>query len=726
MKSVKLGIILLVLLLVAMIMVPMVSADTDTTNHVGTDKNNVNHSDKDKDCRDQNYNNEMNKCKDNNNDKDKDKDNNKDHEKNCHKNLVTIENATLAATDLVSNIAGESDGFADWNGATVVMDTTYYDMTGTNSSYSYDVMVNGQYDGYVMVSATRDNYPVLEFTKGITPDKDAGTLTRAKQLAQTQIKNPKKEVLGEGQPVYLGATYFAMVYPVQMNNTKLRPQQISSDWILVDLIENRIVDQNDQRNAKNYTLQLNATEMKQLEEFQQLKIKEANAEWDTLENGADSGTMKTAASVLQATSGAGGRSWLDVPAYTWHWGCTPTSAAMVLGYLRDQGLTQLPNGDYRGDPLNHELANQMWTIYNKTDGYCVQPGDGPLCGMTTPPMMAVGMTDELIAHGIYQWGSYSNLDFGTNYDSDVAEINAGYPFVLSMMYQQNYYLHSVAVIGYASGQFLIVHDTWDTGDHYIHYNNWVGAQITHVYSSSMHTITANAGPNGSITPDGSISVPDGIMKTFTITPNSGYVIADVLVDGASVGAVGSYTFDHVTASHTISATFKQNLPAIVPLCQAGTPFDNTVYPMDTPQSDPMTFTCNWDGNGRVYISGSNTSLTGVYADDGFTITIQPNGTTFDAAEHWAHQHPVLELTSGMTPGSNTMTLIVRNWMGLSMHYGSKTGTGIDQTPWIIEVNSPTVSAAAAKISTASMPSFITLNGTKLVVNGTTTASSTTQ
>ncbi|MFN8178070.1 MAG: T9SS type A sorting domain-containing protein [bacterium] len=70
-----------------------------------------------------------------------------------------------------------------------------------------------------------------------------------------------------------------------------------------------------------------------------------------------------------------------------------------------------------------------------------------------------------------------------------------------------------------------------------------------------HTLTASAGPNGSIAPTGVVTVYDGDDKTFTITPSSCYQVADVLVDGGSVGAVGSYTFTNVTQDHTISATF---------------------------------------------------------------------------------------------------------------------------------------------------------------------------
>ena len=68
------------------------------------------------------------------------------------------------------------------------------------------------------------------------------------------------------------------------------------------------------------------------------------------------------------------------------------------------------------------------------------------------------------------------------------------------------------------------------------------------------TITASAGSNGSITPSGIVEVHDG-SQTFTITPEPGCHVVDVLVDGVSVGAVTSYAFTYVTVSHLISARF---------------------------------------------------------------------------------------------------------------------------------------------------------------------------
>ncbi len=70
-----------------------------------------------------------------------------------------------------------------------------------------------------------------------------------------------------------------------------------------------------------------------------------------------------------------------------------------------------------------------------------------------------------------------------------------------------------------------------------------------------HTITASPQPGGMISPSGSNSVPHGSGRTYTIKANRGYHVADVLVDGKSIGARTRYTFDHVTADHTISAMF---------------------------------------------------------------------------------------------------------------------------------------------------------------------------
>ena len=73
--------------------------------------------------------------------------------------------------------------------------------------------------------------------------------------------------------------------------------------------------------------------------------------------------------------------------------------------------------------------------------------------------------------------------------------------------------------------------------------------------TTRYTIEASAGHGGGISPDGRVRVSRGSDKTFRITPDAGYEIADVLVDGESVGAVDKYTFESVRKAHTIEALF---------------------------------------------------------------------------------------------------------------------------------------------------------------------------
>ena len=71
----------------------------------------------------------------------------------------------------------------------------------------------------------------------------------------------------------------------------------------------------------------------------------------------------------------------------------------------------------------------------------------------------------------------------------------------------------------------------------------------------VYTIKATAGIHGSITPSGDVDVLHGGSQTFTIVANRGYAISNVKIDGVSIGAVKSYTFENVTGNHTIEVTF---------------------------------------------------------------------------------------------------------------------------------------------------------------------------
>jgi uncharacterized repeat protein (TIGR02543 family) len=105
-------------------------------------------------------------------------------------------------------------------------------------------------------------------------------------------------------------------------------------------------------------------------------------------------------------------------------------------------------------------------------------------------------------------------------------------------------------------------------------NQWTSPQPSFTLTGyeatpTAFTITASAGTHGSISPSGAVSVNNGASQAFTITPDATYHVAGVLVDGSSVGAVASYTFNNVTASHTIAASFAINTYTVTPSVPGG-------------------------------------------------------------------------------------------------------------------------------------------------------------
>ena len=101
----------------------------------------------------------------------------------------------------------------------------------------------------------------------------------------------------------------------------------------------------------------------------------------------------------------------------------------------------------------------------------------------------------------------------------------------------------------------------DTMEFTLDADEWAALPGTAPYSGSIgggytyYTIKATAGVNGSISPTGNVSVREGRDPTFTITPDKGYAVANVKIDGKSIGAVKSYTFENVRRNHTIEVSF---------------------------------------------------------------------------------------------------------------------------------------------------------------------------
>ncbi|MFH1377209.1 MAG: hypothetical protein ABIH86_00465 [Planctomycetota bacterium] len=119
-------------------------------------------------------------------------------------------------------------------------------------------------------------------------------------------------------------------------------------------------------------------------------------------------------------------------------------------------------------------------------------------------------------------------------------------------------------------------------------NVTVDHSISAVFAIDTFSITANAGANGSINPSGTLVVNYGVDQSFSIVPNIGYHITDVVVDGLSVSAVSSYSFTNITASHSISAVFAIDMFNIIATADA----NGSINPSGTQvvnYGDSMTF-----------------------------------------------------------------------------------------------------------------------------------------
>ncbi|MSM40704.1 MAG: hypothetical protein GJT30_13900 [Geobacter sp.] len=167
------------------------------------------------------------------------------------------------------------------------------------------------------------------------------------------------------------------------------------------------------------------------------------------------------------------------------------------------------------------------------------------------------------------------------------------------------------------------------------------------FTPVVYALTTTSGANGSVSPAGTVYVNSGSSRYCTITPDPGYYIVDVLVDGASVGPVTSYTFTNVTADHTLSATFAQN-PVITITSTAGP--NGTISPMGTLEvvsGTSPTYTISASAGYRVgdvvvdgvskgalasytfsNVSATNHAISASFVEDAYTITATAgaNGT----------------------------------------------------------------------------------------------------
>jgi hypothetical protein len=211
---------------------------------------------------------------------------------------------------------------------------------------------------------------------------------------------------------------------------------------------------------------------------------------------------------------------------------------------------------------------------------------------------------------------------GTISPSTAVSVNSGGSQTFTITPASGYQVAGVLVDGSAVGAVTSYTFSNVTANHTI--------SVTFAAKTTSYTITATAGSNGSISPSGAATVTSGASQTFAITPASGYQVSGVLVDGASAGAVTTYTFSNVTASHTISATFAATTTSYTISATAGS-------------------------NGSISPSPSATVNSG--ASQTFTITpasgcqiasVQVDGATAGAAKTYAVGAPTTYTFSNVT------------------------------------------------------------------------------
>ena len=193
------------------------------------------------------------------------------------------------------------------------------------------------------------------------------------------------------------------------------------------------------------------------------------------------------------------------------------------------------------------------------------------------------------------------------------------------------------------------------------------ASVTAAFALKTYTITASAGANGAISPaTGGINVNYGAAQTFTITPNPGYLIAGVTVDGVSQGTPGSYSFSNVTAAHTIQATFAANTYALtvsktgtgtgtVTNSPTGTSFSAGTSVSLTAAADANSVFTGWTGacsgttNPCTVTMSANTAIQATFNLE----TNKPTSSISSPASGATLRHPALSITGGATDGTGS-------------------------------------------------------------------------
>ena len=152
--------------------------------------------------------------------------------------------------------------------------------------------------------------------------------------------------------------------------------------------------------------------------------------------------------------------------------------------------------------------------------------------------------------GIGAYNLVTSAGTGGSISPENAWVNYNTSQTVTVTPNTGYYVVSVVVDG-----TTVASNIPKGGYSYTFSNVTAGHTISATFALGAYNIVASGGTGGSVSPT-SPWVTYGTSQTFTITPSANHKISKVTVDGVSVGAVSSYTFQNVTTAHTIAATFQ--------------------------------------------------------------------------------------------------------------------------------------------------------------------------
>lgn len=138
--------------------------------------------------------------------------------------------------------------------------------------------------------------------------------------------------------------------------------------------------------------------------------------------------------------------------------------------------------------------------------------------------------------------------------------------------------------------------------------------IQAVFYKSYYSITASASTGGTISPSGTRNIAYNGSQSYTITPNSGYQVSRVLVDGTDVGAVRTYRFSSITDDHTIQAEFERNIFSITASASEGGTI-NPVGVRSVSKNGNMTYSFSANAGyqiSRVLVDGADVGAVSTY------------------------------------------------------------------------------------------------------------------